>query len=119
MTETHSPPGPNEALQAVVSLDAVAVRQILRRVIDPEVGLNIVDLGLVYRIEAAPDRVAIDLTMTSPACPLGEQIVEEAYDLLVARLPGAARIDIALVWEPPWSPDMIAAEARLKLGWSA
>ncbi|MCF8199605.1 MAG: metal-sulfur cluster assembly factor [Sulfuritalea sp.] len=67
--------------------DEAAIRDILRQVIDPEVGMNIVDLGLVYRVEATPARVLVEMTMTSPACPLGDMIIENIRDVLAPSLP--------------------------------
>lgn len=94
------------------------VRDLLRQVIDPEVGVNIVDLGLVYRIEASAAGVRVDMTMTSPACPLGEMIVDEARAVLAAGLPGGGEPDISLVWNPPWEPSMMSDRAKESLGWS-
>ncbi|HJW23746.1 MAG TPA: metal-sulfur cluster assembly factor [Rhodocyclaceae bacterium] len=94
------------------------VRELLRRVVDPEVGVNIVDLGLVYRIEFAGDRLLIEMTMTSPACPMGDMIIDDAYKVLEG-LSAACEPEIALVWEPPWNPSMMSQRSKLALGWSA
>jgi len=102
---------------ASVTVDAV--RDLLRQVVDPEVGVNIVDLGLVYRIELAPQRLQIEMTMTSPACPMGEMIMDDAYAALAAGLPPAYTSEILLVWEPPWDPSMMSERSRQNLGWSA
>jgi metal-sulfur cluster biosynthetic enzyme len=95
------------------------IREALRQVDDPEVGINIVDLGLVYGIDATPDRVTVRLTMTSPSCPLGEQIVDRAYEAVrgVVDDNGGA-VDIELVWDPTWRPEMMSLSARRQLGWS-
>jgi len=93
------------------------VRAALRRVDDPEVGMNIVDLGLVYRVDIAPDLVRVDLTMTTPACPMGELITENAQRAVGALMPEGVRVEIALVWEPPWTPDMMSDSARQTFGW--
>lgn len=98
-------------------LETEAIRNILRQVIDPEVGMNIVDLGLVYRIEAAPDCIRIDMTMTSPACPMGEMITGEAHAALVDALPETCRPDIRLVWDPPWDPSMMSDRTKAHFGW--
>ena len=97
--------------------DENAIRDALRRVIDPEVGVNIVDLGLVYRISAAPDGVRVEMTMTSQACPMGDMVLDEAYAAVGALLDDATPLDVALVWEPPWQPEMMSASARQTLGW--
>lgn len=97
--------------------DPDRLRLLLRRVVDPEIGLNIVDLGLVYGVEVAPERVRIALTMTSPACPLSDVVIADVEAALAPALPDNCRLDVDLVWEPPWEPSMIQPEARAKLGW--
>ena len=94
----------------------IAVREALTKVIDPEIGENIVDVGLIYGIEATDTDVSIRMTMTSPACPMGEMILDEVHAELVHAFPDA-EIDIEMVWEPVWNPDMISAEAKARLGW--
>ena len=94
----------------------IAVREALTKVIDPEIGENIVDVGLIYGIEATDTDVSIRMTMTSPACPMGEMILDEVHAELVHAFPDA-EIDIEMVWEPAWNPDMISAEAKARLGW--
>lgn len=93
------------------------IRNLLRRVVDPEVGANIVDLGLVYRVDLAPERLLVDMTMTSPACPMGEMIVDEAKEILEGALPAGCRVELRLVWEPPWSPALMSARTRAHFGW--
>ncbi len=97
--------------------DEAAIRNLLRQVIDPEVGTNIVDLGLVYRVEAAQDRVLIEMTMTSPACPLGEMISDEVKDVLAHALPHGSVAEVRLVWEPPWAPSMMSEAGKRHFGW--
>jgi len=92
------------------------VLEALSQVLDPEIGINIVDVGLVYAIEVHGTRVSIALTVTSPACPLGEQIVAEA-EQAVRSLHGVSAVEVHLVWDPPWSPERLSAEARAALGW--
>jgi metal-sulfur cluster biosynthetic enzyme len=97
--------------------DDEAVREALRQVEDPEAGMNIVDLGLVYLIEAAPGTVRIDMTMTTAACPMTEMIVGEARAAVVASVPGGTIVDVRLVWDPPWTPDKMTGVAREHFGW--
>ena len=97
--------------------DVETIRDILRQVIDPEVGINIVDLGLVYLIEVAAEHLRIEITMTSPVCPMGEMIADEARAALAAALPDGCRPDIRLVWEPPWNPSMMSADSKRHFGW--
>lgn len=97
--------------------DEAAIRNLLRRVLDPEAGLNIVDLGLVYRVDVAPERVAIEMTMTSPACPLGEMITDEVKDVLARALPPSCTTEVRLVWEPPWQQSMMSDAGKRHFGW--
>ena len=91
------------------------IRDALRQVIDPELGVNIVDLGLVYRIEIDAARVRIVMTMTSPACPLGDYLKGLVDSAIRRRVPDVRDVDIVLEWEPPWDPGMMSAEARRQL----
>lgn len=93
------------------------IRSILRVVVDPEVGVNIVDLGLIYGVEVTPEEVKIDLTMTSPACPMSDLIIDDAEAALKPALPESCKISIDLVWNPPWEPSMMSDKARDNLGW--
>ena len=93
------------------------VRTALREVEDPELGLNIVDLGLVYAVEATEDRVRADISMTTPTCPLGEAILDDARAAIGRALPDVADLQVRLVWEPPWTPSMMSDDARKHLGW--
>jgi metal-sulfur cluster biosynthetic enzyme len=97
--------------------DVEAIRTALRQVIDPEVGVNIVDLGLVYGIDVSPDCVRITMTMTSPACPMADMIIDDMDAALDAVLPEGMRIDVQLVWDPPWHPGMMKTDARQHFGW--
>ena len=92
------------------------VREGLKNVYDPEIGVNIVDLGLVYDadISDAGD-VLVTMTLTSLGCPLGPVIVQEVNNAL-KDLPGIGDTDVKLVWSPPWSPDMMSEDAKDELG---
>ena len=98
--------------------DDEAVREALRRVDDPEAGMNIVYLGLVYGIDVAADAVQVDMTMTTAACPMADMIVDQARDAVAAILPAGASVDVRLVWDPPWTPDKITGIAREHFGWT-
>lgn len=91
------------------------IRAALKQVIDPEIGINILDLGLVYGIEQTAERITLRVTMTTPTCPLGEHITEEIEGAL-RRIAPERRIAVDLVWEPAWSPEIMSAEARRLLG---
>lgn len=97
--------------------DTEVIRDALRKVADPEIGANIVDLGLVYRIAIDDGKLWIDMTMTSPACPMGGLIVDDAYAELERVLPAGLEAEIRVVWEPPWTPEMMSEQCRLRLGW--
>jgi metal-sulfur cluster biosynthetic enzyme len=100
------------------SLDTELIRDALRKVVDPEVGANIVDLGLVYRIELSGRQLLVEMTMTSPACPMGDLIVDDAHAELDRVLPADVSVNIQVVWEPPWQPSMMSEQCRLRLGWT-
>jgi metal-sulfur cluster biosynthetic enzyme len=91
----------------------------LKQVIDPELFVNIVDLGLIYavRIDDADGgkAIAIDMTMTSPACPAGPQLIAHSKKVISA-LEGVAGVDVRIVFDPPWSPERMTEEARDQLG---
>ena len=87
----------------------------LRRVKDPELNLNIVDLGLVYEIDVVGELIRVDMSLTSPGCPSGPDIMKEAEDQLRA-LPGVGDVEMNLVWSPPWTPDRIEPRVRAYLG---
>ena len=95
------------------------VREALKQVIDPELFINIVDLGLIYGVTLTPkeDKVAvsIDMTMTSPACPAGPQLLQNSKDVL-SRLEGVSDVEVKLVMTPPWTPDRMTDAARDQLG---
>jgi metal-sulfur cluster biosynthetic enzyme len=97
--------------------DESAVRDALRQVQDPEAGMNIVDLGLVYGIEVNDGAVRVDLTMTSAACPMADLIVDEVSAAVASVVPPATSVDVTLVWDPPWTPDRMSDLAREQFGW--
>ena len=89
-----------------------AVRDALRQVIDPELGINIVDLGLVYGIEIDGARVRVVMTMTSPACPLGDYLKDLVDSTVKWRVRQVEEVQIVLVWEPCWNPEMMSTDAK-------
>jgi metal-sulfur cluster biosynthetic enzyme len=101
----------------MTALPEEALLDALRAVDDPEAGMNIVELGLVYAVEAAPPLARVRMTMTSPACPLGEYLSESVKNALRARFPELKDIEVEFVWEPPWTPEKMSEEARNFFGW--
>ena len=90
--------------------------QVIKTIYDPEIPVNIYDLGLIYEISADELRVVeIDMTLTSPACPVAESLPIEVEDR-VGTLPGVQSVKVNIVWDPPWSQEMMSEEARLELG---
>ncbi|WKZ70085.1 MAG: metal-sulfur cluster assembly factor [Melioribacteraceae bacterium] len=92
------------------------VRQKLKSVIDPEVGFNIVDMGLVYGIDIKDKKVIITMTLTTPGCPMHDSITEWA-ERVVKQLDPVMDVKINLVWEPQWTPDMMSNEIKELLGY--
>jgi len=97
----------------VVSQDQVTLA--LRRVKDPDLNLNIVDLGLIYGVRVDGDVVNVDMTLTSPGCPSGPEIIG-GIEQEVKTLPGVSAVQVNLVWTPFWSPDRIEPRVRAYLG---
>jgi metal-sulfur cluster biosynthetic enzyme len=104
---TDGDAGPNPVRDAV--LDA------LHNVLDPELGINIVDLGLVYEVEVRGDTVHIEYTLTTMGCPIGPLIEAEIRQLL-AGIEGVGEVDAEMVLRPPWTPEMMSEEAKAALG---
>ena len=97
-----------------------AVRDELKKVIDPELFVNIVDLGLIYTVYFADGddeqiNVLIEMTMTSPACPAGPQLIGNSKNV-VGQMDGVGDVEVKLVLDPPWSPDKMSEDARDQLG---
>ncbi|PJA08432.1 MAG: FeS assembly SUF system protein SufT [Flavobacteriales bacterium CG_4_10_14_0_2_um_filter_32_8] len=91
--------------------------ELLKGVIDPELMVNVVDLGLVYaaKINETDHKINIDLTLTSPGCPMGDMIVEDAKQLILANYP-AYEVNIDLVWEPAWTLENLTEKGKAALG---
>lgn len=93
------------------------VTDALARVVDPEMALNIVDIGLVQEVRIGDDRATVRMTMTSAACPVADLIVEEVEAELGRVLPPELGLAVELVWEPPWTPERMSERARRFMGW--
>ena len=107
---------PDPARMAEVTALGERVIEQLKTVFDPEIPVNIYELGLVYRIDIEDDnRVVIDMTLTSPHCPVAE-ILPGEVEQKVAAVEGASACEVRIVWDPPWNPSMMTEEAQLELG---
>ena len=95
------------------------VLEALKEVIDPELGINVVDLGLIYEVAVDEADVRITMTLTTPGCPLHESIAEAVQEVLQDMLPRIGDVQLDLVWDPRWTPDRISEEGRWALGWQA
>jgi metal-sulfur cluster biosynthetic enzyme len=98
--------------QLLATIDAA-----LREVVDPEVAMNILDVGLVYGVKVSEERVDVTVTMTSAACPVADVIVGDIETQLDRALPPHLLIHVELVWEPPWTSDRMSDSAKLFMGW--
>jgi metal-sulfur cluster biosynthetic enzyme len=92
------------------------ILEALRVVEDPEMGISVVDLGLIYRAEEVEDAIEVEFTLTYPGCPVGDQIREEIASRLFYCFP-ANKVRIALVWKPIWGPERMSEAVRLELGY--
>ncbi|HJU64742.1 MAG TPA: metal-sulfur cluster assembly factor [Gemmatimonadaceae bacterium] len=113
MTE-HTPP-PSEVSSSAAAITEDRVKTALRHVKDPELNLNIVDLGLVYAIRVDGAKVNVDMSLTSPGCPSGPEILSGAEEA-VRGVPGVEDVAVNLVWTPFWTPDRIEPRIRAYLG---
>lgn len=91
------------------------VYEALHECYDPEIPVNIVDLGLVYDVEVADDKVAVKMTLTAPGCGMGDILVQDVREK-VAVIPTVAEVRVELVFDPPWNQTMMSEEARLQTG---
>ena len=110
---TGSETAPAASTTGVVSEDQVKLA--LRRVKDPDLQLNIIDLGLVYAIAVDGTTVKVDMTLTSPACPSGPELMTNA-ETEVKSLPGVEKVEVSLVWMPFWTPEKMEPRVRAYLG---
>ncbi len=96
-------------------LDQESLISALRNVKDPELNVNVIDLGLVYSVQAHDDQVDVEMTLTSPACPVGPEMLRNAAAAL-EKVDGVAKANVRLVMSPPWSPEKMTEAARDELG---
>lgn len=92
------------------------VKEVLKQCFDPEIPVNIVDLGLIYGLEIKEDEVSVTMSLTAQGCPMHTQITKDVHDKLMAGVPGIKKASVNIVWEPAWTPERLSKEARLQLG---
>ncbi len=98
-------------------IDEETVLDCLRQVYDPELGINIVDLGLIYSVEVEEKRVRVAMTTTTRACPLNSYLRDAAVAAIRQRVSPQTEVQVDIVWDPPWNPAMMSEKARQQLGW--
>lgn len=98
------------------ALEAQA-REALRAIVDPELGVNLVDLGLIEALQERDCGLYVRMTLTSAACPMAEMLLGDVEDALEALLPAPMQLELDLVFAPPWTPVRMSAAAREQLGW--
>lgn len=113
MSDEAGAVAPEAVASGVVSEDQVKLA--LRRVKDPDLNLNIVDLGLVYAIAVEGTTVKVDMTLTSPACPSGPELMTNA-ETEIKAVPGVEKVEVNLVWAPFWTPEKMEPRVRAYLG---
>lgn len=104
-------------LKLTDDLVASEARLQLENVFDPELGLSLVDLGLVYGLDVEDGEVRVEMTLTTPGCPMSDSL-PDAVERSISMIPGVSRVSVDLVWEPPWVPEMMSERARRELGWT-
>ena len=90
--------------------------QQLECVYDPELGVNLVDLGLIYRLDVKDGEVQVEMTLTTPGCPMSDSM-PDAVERALLNIPGVSRASVEVVWEPRWVPEMMSERAMRELGW--
>ncbi|HEY4492401.1 MAG TPA: iron-sulfur cluster assembly protein, partial [Acidobacteriota bacterium] len=93
------------------------VDEVLRECYDPEIPVNVLDLGLVYDVKMEEERVNVRMTLTAPGCGMGPMIAEDVRSKLMNRLPGLKEAKVELTFDPPWNPEMMSEKAKRDLGW--
>lgn len=111
--ETAAPPAGDDSTATPLER---AVLEAIKTVYDPEIPVNVYEIGLIYNVDVAPDgKVAVKMTLTSPACPSAQELPAEVKDRVEA-VAGVSGCDVEIVWDPTWNPSMMSEAARLQLG---
>ncbi len=94
------------------------VLEVLRECYDPEIPINIVDLGLVYKVEIDGEKVAVEITLTAPGCPVSGLLRDDVMSKILS-IKDVKEANVDIVWDPPWSPEKMSEDAKRQLGWLA
>lgn len=113
--EIEASEAPDSNIEVDDSTLAADVIEALREIYDPEIPVNIYDLGLIYRIEVEKGETQIDMTLTTPGCPVAQSF-PGMVEATIKKVPGVKSTQVHLVWDPPWTQDKLSEEARLQLG---
>lgn len=100
-----------------MNMTSDAVMFCLENVIDPELGINVVDLGLIYNIKIEQGKISVDMTLTTPGCPMAGMIAG-SVEQEIRKTFEDADVEVSLVWDPPWSPDLLSPSAKEQLGYN-
>ena len=114
-TSTTPPPAPAPSTDANASAEATPdeMREAMKEIFDPEIPINIVDLGLIYKLNEADGKVAVEMTLTSPHCPVGDQLKARVNDVLL-KCKGVSAVDVKLVFDPPWNKESMTFDGKLQ-----
>jgi metal-sulfur cluster biosynthetic enzyme len=108
-SETTEALGAYAADEAAAPLDPEKIREALKAVVDPEIGIDIVNLGLIYGVDVNGQDIKVEMTLTGPGCPIGPMLQSQVYGICASQ-PGAGNVQVDLVWSPPWDPRQMASE---------
>ena len=109
VTESSNLGAYNEPAEGDGPIEADQIREALKAVVDPEIGLDIVNLGLIYNVDVHENNIKVEMTLTGPGCPVGPMLQSQVYGIC-AGWPGARNVQVDLVWSPPWDPRAMASE---------
>ncbi len=113
MSDTASTPPPTGPADAASKATLDEMREAMKEIFDPEIPINIVDLGLIYNLAETDGKVAVDMTLTSPHCPVGDQLKARVNDVLIKQK-GVSAVEVKLLFEPPWSKEKMTFEGKLQ-----
>ena len=113
--DTHPPAGGGGSVDCLIMASVEEVTDALRDVIDPELGLDFVELGLIYEVAVDGGDVNVTYTLTSPGCPIGPQVSEQIEEF-VSELDGVSSVNSSMIFTPPWTPELMSDDAKFALG---